>query len=749
MCADWRSNQEALIVDFSAVYRIRKNVIIFGAAMSCMEKCCRADIAFQLMDRMKMEGVAPNVHIFNSAISACARCNLWKKGLELFEAMEDVGVVRDVVSFNAVLDAVSSQVQLGRRLFELGIEKGFYARVSRLGTQWLELDLHFLSLGGGEIALGWWFEVCLVPYLVNTSHLAEVKSIDIVTGYGKTRMRGIRHGDDGMRKRVRAMLNFMNIREIEQPNKGRIHIDKAALIQEVQKNGGKIILDHEGYNRFKDENTTANHVPDVPQIVRRRYSGPLPTPEISTDRRSYGSKRDGYDRRGAYENPHHEISRNVRRSIDRNPDHAAHGAVSAGSYSDKYDRPSDQFDNYNHGSSYGSGRGSHSNNRTAGYEGPLSHESNQTQPYAGNFSGRGGHDSGGSEYYHSNSTNVRHGPSDRIKHEDSRFVARPASHKSEFEHGANESKYPGGNGWASSGSDDLHRHPGPNQDVALKRTTYHASGRPEAHNGQDSFSQSRHRTRENGAQNQDNGNGHYETTSQQGAYRKNHEQGNQRKHYEGSGSNRPNSLHMPTNDYYDTGDAVNIDDHGQDIRPKGSYARGEYRPSSGYHGTDQRRYQFDAPDRSEGRQYNHNVGDNYGRRVRRNNEQSYGPRRSNQTTRDANSERHYSDGTAASFTPRDDNQYYGSSRSQNATNNVNFNPREIGEYQSQDRSDDGDRRSSHSGHEERRYSNFSGERRDWNVGEKRSVEGGERPAAKRRGYDIDPSRSSFSNARGY
>lgn len=113
-----------------------------------MEKCCRADIAFQLMDRMKIEGVTPNVHIYNSAISACARCGLWEKGLELFEEMETAGVARDVVSFNAVLDAVSSQVQLGRRLFELGIEKGFYARVSRLGTQWLELDLHFLSLGG-------------------------------------------------------------------------------------------------------------------------------------------------------------------------------------------------------------------------------------------------------------------------------------------------------------------------------------------------------------------------------------------------------------------------------------------------------------------------------------------------------------------------------------------------------------------------------------------------------------------------
>ena len=88
--------------------------------MSCMEKCCRADIAFQLMDRMKLEGVSPNVHIYNSAISACARCNLWEKGYELFREMDEVRVTRDVVTYNAVLDAVCSQIPLGRKLFQEG-----------------------------------------------------------------------------------------------------------------------------------------------------------------------------------------------------------------------------------------------------------------------------------------------------------------------------------------------------------------------------------------------------------------------------------------------------------------------------------------------------------------------------------------------------------------------------------------------------------------------------------------------------
>jgi hypothetical protein len=151
------------------------------------------------------------------------------------------------------------------------VERGFYARVSRLGAQWLELDLHFLSLGGGEIALGWWFEECLVPYLVNTSKLEAVQSISIVTGYGKTRSRGARLNDDGMRLRVRAMLKYMNINETPQPNKGRIHINKQELVEEVKKNEGKIMFDIAGYTRFKEEETTANKFPDVTQQVRSRF----------------------------------------------------------------------------------------------------------------------------------------------------------------------------------------------------------------------------------------------------------------------------------------------------------------------------------------------------------------------------------------------------------------------------------------------------------------------------------------------
>ena len=361
--------------------------------MSCMEKSCRADIAFQLMDRMKMEGVAPNVHIYNSAISACARSNLWEKGLELFQEMDKAGVVQDVVSYNAVLDAVSSQVTLGRKLFQEGIERGFYARVSRLGTQWLELDLHFLSLGGGEIALGWWFEECLVPYLVNTSKLAAVKSIDIVTGYGKTRSRGVRHGDDGMRKRVRVMLQYMGLTEVEQANKGRIHIDKSALMTLVQKNNGRIIFDQDGYSKFKEENTTANHIPNVEQKVRPRY-----TAEHFRDVPLGQDPRSSRHNNSSNNNSNNNHSNGDRHDNFRPREHSRHGRSDRG---DRRDGGRDDRNDYgrsrngSYSDSRHGGGGDRHNNRRGGDGGRGRSDSYDERQY-------GSRRSSSSHHYHDN-----------------------------------------------------------------------------------------------------------------------------------------------------------------------------------------------------------------------------------------------------------------------------------------------------------------------------------------------------------
>lgn len=263
-------------------------------------------------------------------------------------------------------------------LFLLGVEKGFYARVSRLGTQWLELDLHFLSLGGGEIALGWWFEECLVPYLVNTSKLEAVQSISIVTGYGKTRLRGARQGDDGMRKRVRAMLEFMNIEETPQPNRGRVHIDKPKLIEEVKRNNGRIIFDYDGYVQFKERETTANKFPDAEQKVRPRYRPADPhiggPPFIRVETESTSPE----FRQGNAHAPHVEhvppaepnAPENFDRRVDmrgRYPDDQRPGRYErdGGRRDDSYDRRNSRHDDRSYG---GRGRQYDSTDRRGGYD---------------------------------------------------------------------------------------------------------------------------------------------------------------------------------------------------------------------------------------------------------------------------------------------------------------------------------------------------------------------------------------------
>lgn len=146
-------------------------------------------------------------------------------------------------------------------------------QVSRLGDNWLELDLHFMSLGGGEIAFWWWFQECLVEYMVNSDKLSQVKSINIVTGTGKSRQRSqveVITVNDNMRKRILAMMSFMNLEEVPQRNPGRVQVNRDQFVEEVRKNGGKIIFDADGYREFIEKETQRNIVPVKEQIVRPR-----------------------------------------------------------------------------------------------------------------------------------------------------------------------------------------------------------------------------------------------------------------------------------------------------------------------------------------------------------------------------------------------------------------------------------------------------------------------------------------------
>jgi len=252
--------------------------------MSCMEKSGRAEISFQLMDRMREEGIAPNVHIYNSAISACARTGglLWSKAVQLFNEMPSKKITPDIVTYNALLDATADHhTDVALPLFKQALKLGLYSRVARIGEnqKWVELDLHFLSLGGGEVACRWFFEDRLCE---DMNIVGNIQSIDIVAGYGRTRYRGVRAENDGMLKRVLFMLECFDIKVLnhnaennskyksERENRGRVKVDVEYFKKRVL-NGDRFKLDCGRYSELKKSlNEAVIAASNVPQIERKK-----------------------------------------------------------------------------------------------------------------------------------------------------------------------------------------------------------------------------------------------------------------------------------------------------------------------------------------------------------------------------------------------------------------------------------------------------------------------------------------------
>lgn len=79
-----------------------------------------------------------------------------------------------------------------------------------------------------------------------------------------------------VRRYIRSCVHSNSIVIPVHSSAGRIHVDKDALITEVNKNGGKVIFDLDAYIHWKETETTANVVPDVPQKVRPRFKPVCP-----------------------------------------------------------------------------------------------------------------------------------------------------------------------------------------------------------------------------------------------------------------------------------------------------------------------------------------------------------------------------------------------------------------------------------------------------------------------------------------
>eukprot|EP00566_Odontella_aurita_P006600 CAMPEP_0113569744 /NCGR_PEP_ID=MMETSP0015_2-20120614/24581_1 /TAXON_ID=2838 /ORGANISM="Odontella" /LENGTH=596 /DNA_ID=CAMNT_0000472443 /DNA_START=1954 /DNA_END=3744 /DNA_ORIENTATION=+ /assembly_acc=CAM_ASM_000160 len=254
--------------------RVQKNEPTYGIAVSCMAKAGLVDIIFQLLDQMKSERIVPSNIALNTAIQACAHCsnsenNLWKKGYDIFLQIEKGKDPVDLDSYNAVLDALSFQTKLSLDIFRQGLEKGIIRPSSHVESASAKLDLHLLSLGAAEVCLRWWFEEHLLERFRSPRVMAKLKAVDVVTGWGKSRVGEKRKNEDGIKKRVATMISFYGLSEIPQSNKGMISIDISSLRKSTEDNGGKLIFDVEGYFKWKKMYKELPQNTKIPQVMRK------------------------------------------------------------------------------------------------------------------------------------------------------------------------------------------------------------------------------------------------------------------------------------------------------------------------------------------------------------------------------------------------------------------------------------------------------------------------------------------------
>lgn len=70
------------------------------------------------------------------------------------------------------------------------------------------------------------------------------------------------------------MMHYMNLKEVQQPNMGRVQLDIQAFVEEVRRNNGRIHFDSVAYRKYVDEEARANEPPEVEQFRRPKLGSP-------------------------------------------------------------------------------------------------------------------------------------------------------------------------------------------------------------------------------------------------------------------------------------------------------------------------------------------------------------------------------------------------------------------------------------------------------------------------------------------
>ena len=197
------------------------NEISFSAGISACEKGGEWQMSLYLLSQMPAVGVLPNEISFSAGIKSCGAARMWELALYLFSSIRGNQLQPGVASYGQAIDAVLPEV-VSFDLFDQAIKDQTWPDMLRRGGAWL--DVHYHSCGSAMLAVSWWLAE-VVPKQLARLPTEETISLEVITGWGKSRMPCQPAGSD-LQVSVHRLLHARAIPcKIHPQNRGRLQLD--------------------------------------------------------------------------------------------------------------------------------------------------------------------------------------------------------------------------------------------------------------------------------------------------------------------------------------------------------------------------------------------------------------------------------------------------------------------------------------------------------------------------------------------
>ncbi|CAL1129193.1 unnamed protein product [Cladocopium goreaui] len=213
------------------------DVISYNASISCCGAAGEWQPALSLLRNMVDSSISPTVVTYTSTIHSFTATAEWQRALVLWQQMHQASLASNFTAVSSMLDVLGgstskSAESVATAMFEAALRAKIFEDLVSAGPQ--KLDLHGYSVGASQLAVRWWLQMTVAPYLASErwkiGHEGEWTSrnlpITLVTGFGSS----LATYSPKLRPALLELLRGMGLAaEMNRSNPGRIEVELERL----------------------------------------------------------------------------------------------------------------------------------------------------------------------------------------------------------------------------------------------------------------------------------------------------------------------------------------------------------------------------------------------------------------------------------------------------------------------------------------------------------------------------------------